>query len=543
MASMNLCAWLFAVVMLTIPIDLLAEQPAKGEKPPEPSEPEKPAEAATQTPSTPADGKYKNPLLASDSEEKKKGSPATERGDNPVPSSRYPAETTLRVRLIPPDEEPCKLTMTLESGVGTALLTAVLPKVIDTGLASLSTALRAASGEDRKTRHYTGITAGYAYDYLPRTRERSWFGENGCLEVTSAHLESDGKPTLDALIPIRVSSDGTALAFDLYSLSYRGKLSKGRKVEQMTIAIEMTNPAATGNSIALLKGPFVPAPETFVAKEGVGPTSGWVTMPAVDDTVGALVTSYQTLCSERAGAAKAYIDAKVAEIEAGTDTDEKKKEALKALSKPDPDELCGRRIDKPAFAEPGQGWSSTQEEGLRALETRLTTQQPINFTVVVTETRNVNKFLYTISQKFDGDQKEIRDVLMANLDPATRKAKEDAEAVARRQRDTTRITNASIFEQKMVNFHDKVRLYEIKRDLVREAHATLALARKRAEADRDNQQLWDAVKEAKNELDVAEGAKSTSLAEALVAKQQALEAAVTADITITDSHSLRRFPS
>ncbi|MGJ4727880.1 hypothetical protein [Luteimonas sp. SDU101] len=526
---------LLAAVILSLPVDLVAQQPPAATAP---------QQAPTQAPPATGDGKSKNPILDAEGEGKQGAAGPATRSDNPAPSGRYPAETTLQVQLIAQGQAGCEADKSREAGAG-ALLTAVLPKVIDVGLASLSAALRVASGEDRKTRHYTGLTTGYAYNYDPRTRERSWLALNGCLKVTSAHLESTGQPTLDALIPIRVSRDGTALAFDLHSLAYRGKLSKGRKVQQMTIAIELTNAAGSGNSIALLKGPFVPAPDTFVASDGIGPSSGWITMPAVDQTVSGLITTYAAQCDARASSAAAYIDAEIAKVQAGKDPDDKKEntiKALQALSRPDPDKLCGRKVEEVTFALPGNGWSVPQENGLLALETRLRTQQPINFTVVVTETRSVNKFLYAMSQKLEGDQPQIREALVASLDPARRKAQEEADASARRNDDKARITNASAFEQKMVAFHEKVRVYQRKSELVRVANATLVAAREGSRAEPGNQQLREAVTTASNELEAAESEKSAALAEALVAKQQALEAAVFADVTITDSHPLRRFP-
>jgi hypothetical protein len=488
-----------------------------------------------------------NPALDADAGDKDAagGAEAGKLKNYSRPTGRFPAETTLNVSLLKRGATGCEATLFREH-VGGPLLTAVLPKVIDTSLVMLSSALQAASGEDSKTRHYLGLTTGYAFNYEPKTGDRFWRPENGCLHVTSSH-QTDGKPTFDAFLPIQVSMDGTAVAFDLSSLDYRGMLSKGRKVKEMTFSIEMTDPAGKSSSVATFDGPFVPAPERFAVRDGVKPSSGWIPLPTVDDTVKALVTDYEKRCGERAAAAKSYIDAEIAATEADKNLDDAQKkdkiDKLRLLSIPQEKSLCGRQVSQTTYYQPGHGWSQNQETGLGALETRLKTQQPINFNVVITETRDVNKFLYTLSQKLAGDQKEIRDALMGIVDPATRKANAEAEATNSRQKENTRLINASAFEQKLAAFHEAVRVYQRKSELVRLAHADLVQARERSEAKPDNKQLRDAVKTASDELETAETEKSSAMAQALTAKQEALAAAITADITITGNHPLKRFPS
>lgn len=399
-----------------------------------------------------------------------------------------------------------------ESFLPAAVVAAILPKVVDAGLSSLSAALRAASGVDNKTAQSTALTTTSAYDYDTASGARSWSAGNGCLVASTPNGD------FRALLVMRTSPDKTALQLMLAELTYKGALRKGRPIEGMTMSVIFKGTDGKELAKATFAGPFVPAPQAYEASaDQPFLTSGWMPLPPASEPVKAQVSRYDQLCATRKDAANAF-EAKAAE-------------AAKAAKKPAPPASkvttangfpCGGvKVQDGLLATPA--WPQASEDHLTALDGLLRLQEPISIELVVTETRNVSQFLLQVSEVLSKSKEGVTAAIVERYD-------EDKQIAAAKADDAL----AQDYDLELARFQEKVRLYRQAIQAQDAAEAKLA----QAQAGGDS----DAIEKAAAAAETARVARASAFEAALSARKTARAAALAADISIGPGHSLSTFP-
>jgi hypothetical protein len=396
-----------------------------------------------------------------------------------------------------------------ESALAVALISAVLPKVIDAGLTSLSSALHKASGEDDKVATSEGLLTTLAYDYDPDTKARSWAKGFTCLRATAVN------GNFEAIFAISQSPDGSAIRFRLGKLTYKKQLKAGRALAGMTMAVILKGVDGTELGNGVVPGPFVLSKTTYVANPNTKAviSTPWMPFPSPNETVKSLFTTYDEQCSARREAIDRYWDGEEAKAKADGKASTFKREMTGGSG------FCGKFILPP---KPMAAWPSDREERLTKLETSIRKHGPITVQLVVTETRDVNKFLLKVSEVLAASKDDIKTAMVNNLDPAKKEAARVAAGGLKQDYDIA-----------FAQFQEKVRLYIVAAAASNKSQEKLGTALKGG-GDSSG---------AEAEAEKALVDRAATFEAALTARKTAIAAANAADVSIESDSLLATFPS
>jgi len=418
-------------------------------------------------------------------------------------------------RIIPAASSDCqRYKKSVRESIGAAVVGAVLPKVIDAGLTSLSAALRKASGEDSKTAVTEAILPTMAYDYDVTLKLRTWSKELVCLGATSKDK------TFDAAFVLVPSTDASAISARLAMLNYKSQLKAGRDVVGMTMAIIFKGVDGAELANGLIGGPFVPSQKPYEAAGDQAPliTTPWMPLPAAGEATKAILSTYDDQCATRKEAVRQFVDAEQAKAKANKTP---LNPAIKLTIDP-AGGVCGGLKMLPGAL--GTAWSIKHEAQLGLLENSIKKQVPVTLQLVVTETRDVNKFLLKVSEIISGSKEELKTALVANIDP-TKKA-EAAKTDDGLEAD---------YGIALAQFEEKVRLYRVAVTAANKAQADLETANKSGNAD--------AIATASQAADQALAARASAFEAALTSRKAARQAAYAAGISIAPGSTLATFPN
>jgi hypothetical protein len=434
---------------------------------------------------------------------------ATSRNVDPVGSNN------LQLRGLPASSADCITwrTSVRESAAGVALLSAVLPKAIDAGVDALAAALHKASGEDDKTAISEGVMAATVYDYDVKTKIRSWSTSLACLEASTPNND------FVAGFVIEQSPDESAISFKLARLTYKKQLKEGRDLAGMTMAIILKGVDGSEIGNGIVAGPFVLSDSQYVAdsKKRAVITTPWMPFPTPSETVKGIFTAYEDLCAVREEAIRAYIDTEKAKVKAPSKPDPK----LKLTYDPNRG-LCGNLVLLDGMSGSTK-WTPDRESTLGKLENSLARHGPVTIRLVVTETRDVNKFLLKVSDFLAGSKEDIKTALVNDLDPTKKVA-------ARKVADGLK----EDYDIALAKFEEKVRLYEIAVAAAKKAQEALTTAQSKSDEE--------ALARAQTALEQALTTRAAAFEEALTARKVARSAAIDADISIGTESKLATFP-
>lgn len=421
----------------------------------------------------------------------------------------------LELEILPNDVPACTKWAQFQpemAPLAAALLSTMLPKIVDAGVGSLSAALRAASGADAKTAQSSAIATTYAYDYDTANASRQWAASNACLVAKTPNAN------FRALFVVRHSPDRTALRLILMEMTYKDPLKKGRAVEGMTMSVIFKGVDDKEIAKTTFVGPFIPAEASFAASTDKPPiTSGWLSLPPMSDPVKALVSQRDQWCTRRKDAANAFQSKAMEEAKA----------AKKTVSQTDlvvvaPGQPCGGiKVQDGLQITPA--WSKLNEDSLVQLEKQLTRQEPISVELVVTETRSVNQFLFQVSEVLSKSKEGMTAAVVDYYD-------KDKQLVSAKAEDAL----TQDYDLELAKFQEKVRVYRQAIQTQDAAEARLATATLSGDPE--------AKEKAGKEAEAARVARAAAFEAALTARKTARAAALAAGVSLGAAHALSTFP-